>query len=646
WHVLYTTQLTQKAKRYHDGTIQLETCGSLQNQVLLFDSRKILLDSKFLKKGEVVRSGETMVFDGHLVEVGDPEASSLDSTAEGFKLADVAPGAGLVKESGARTKMEHELKPKHETCYVNKASELVNREALREKVNEWHAMYTTQVTQKAKKYHDGFLQLSICVSQRKQVILLDEEGIILSKKYLNSSEVVKTGLTLTVSNYLVEIGDPKIPKGEQMSVDSSVKHATLGAHSGRFTVDKIKPSPDDTRKKSVHHALIKEDSSSAKHVDAYSSRFSIGNPGDGANSDPSEKHVGQYSNKFNVETIKLGPSSAKNNSMRDDISFVCVGLKDDTSSGEHVPAHSSSFSVDKNKFNNIATINKPMRDVGQILFTLKKPTASDNLAPTAKPSVEQLFSSKSSDSLHFGPGVKLPALNTQELKCSSDIDYSLEDNNGSMSRYMKNLMGCYRSGISQSKVSQHLPTSTVDADNLGHSNFVKSNVANISKFDPCNPGKRTIYPHSLAAEPQDSKGVELGYPEKRNVSPYSPLAGHQVSVVVVDSTEERQAHGTSAASDGLSGDGKLGESHISRSLEGSHDKEINSAEYVKNSNQDSADRLGTDTMLDRGLSATVSAALNSPSALDDAYNDPPEVLPKVAEERSGFDEFPSFDLGF
>ncbi|KAI3990746.1 hypothetical protein MKX01_023046, partial [Papaver californicum] len=28
WHALYTTQLTQKAKKYHDGTIQLETSGS------------------------------------------------------------------------------------------------------------------------------------------------------------------------------------------------------------------------------------------------------------------------------------------------------------------------------------------------------------------------------------------------------------------------------------------------------------------------------------------------------------------------------------------------------------------------------------------------------------------------------------------
>ncbi|KAI3987965.1 hypothetical protein MKX01_021079, partial [Papaver californicum] len=477
----------------------------------------------------------------------------------------------------------------------NKDSELVNREAQEEKITEWHAMYTTQVTQKAKKCHDGFLQLSICVSQRKQVILLDEEGIILSKKYINSSEVVKTGLTLTVANFLVEIGDPKIPKGgEQISVDSSLKRATLGAHSSRFSVDKIKL--DDTRKKSAHHALVEENSSFVKH--AYSSRSSIGIPTNGgASGDPSGKHVGQYSNKLDVETIKLSPSSARNNSMRDG------GPKDDTSSGEHVLAHSSSFSVDKMTFSNIATINKPMRDVGQILFTLKKPMSSDNLAPTTKPSVEQMFSSKSSDSLHFGSGEKLLGLNTQELKCSSDID-TLKDNHGNISRYMKNLMGCYRSGISQSK--------------------------------------------GLAAEPQDSKGVDLGFPEKSMVSPYSPLAGHQVSDVVVDSTEEGQAHNTSMGYDGLSGDGKLRESHIFRSLEGSRDKENKRAEDVKNSNQDSADKLGTDTILDGGLalglSATVSAAVNSRP--NDAYNEAPEVLINITEERLGIDEFPSFDLGF
>ncbi|RZC56505.1 hypothetical protein C5167_015357 [Papaver somniferum] len=588
WHALYTTQLTQKSKKYHDGTIQLETSGS---QVLLYDSRKMLLDSKFLKKGEVVRSGETMLFDGHLVEVGDPEVNTCFPTA--------------------RTGLEHDLKPNYGTSCVNKDSELVNLEAQEEKIREWHAMFTTQVTQKARKYHDGFLQLSICVSQRKQVILLDEEGTILSKKYLNSSEVVKTGLTLAVANYLVEIGDPKIPKGgEEISLDSSLERANLGAHPGRFTVGKIKPNPDDTRKRTAHHALVEENSSSATH--AYSSRSNIGIPGDGgANGDPSGKRVGQYSNRLDVETIKLDASSATNNSMRHG------GPKDDTSSGEHVLALSSSFSVDKMKFRNIATINKPMRDVGQILFTLKKPMASDNLAPATKPSVEQMFSSESADSLHFGSGEKLTGLNQHELKCASDTD-AIEDNHGNISRYMKNLMGCYRSGISQSRVPQHLHTLTVDAVNRDHSNFVESSAANMPEFDPCNPDKRTVNSQGLAAESLDSKGVDLGFSEKSMLSPYSPIAPHQVSDVVVDLTEEGQAHNTSMGYAGLSGDGKLRESHVFRSLEGKH----------------SADKLGTDT---------VDAALDSPN---DAYNEAPEILKKIIEERLGIDEFPSFDLGF
>ncbi|XP_026457777.1 uncharacterized protein LOC113358428 isoform X2 [Papaver somniferum] len=624
WHALYTTQLTQKSKKYHDGTIQLETSGS---QVLLYDSRKMLLDSKFLKKGEVVRSGETMLFDGHLVEVGDPEGSSLSRTAGALKRADIAHGAGLVKASRARTGLEHDLKPNYGTSCVNKDSELVNLEAQEEKIREWHAMFTTQVTQKARKYHDGFLQLSICVSQRKQVILLDEEGTILSKKYLNSSEVVKTGLTLAVANYLVEIGDPKIPKGgEEISLDSSLERANLGAHPGRFTVGKIKPNPDDTRKRTAHHALVEENSSSATH--AYSSRSNIGIPGDGgANGDPSGKRVGQYSNRLDVETIKLDASSATNNSMRHG------GPKDDTSSGEHVLALSSSFSVDKMKFRNIATINKPMRDVGQILFTLKKPMASDNLAPATKPSVEQMFSSESADSLHFGSGEKLTGLNQHELKCASDTD-AIEDNHGNISRYMKNLMGCYRSGISQSRVPQHLHTLTVDAVNRDHSNFVESSAANMPEFDPCNPDKRTVNSQGLAAESLDSKGVDLGFSEKSMLSPYSPIAPHQVSDVVVDLTEEGQAHNTSMGYAGLSGDGKLRESHVFRSLEGSRDKEIKSAEHVKNPNQHSADKLGTDT---------VDAALDSPN---DAYNEAPEILKKIIEERLGIDEFPSFDLGF
>lgn len=34
---------------------------------------------------------------------------------------------------------------------------------------EWHALYTTQMTQKAKKYHSGFLRLASCNSYQMQV---------------------------------------------------------------------------------------------------------------------------------------------------------------------------------------------------------------------------------------------------------------------------------------------------------------------------------------------------------------------------------------------------------------------------------------------------------------------------------------------
>lgn len=34
---------------------------------------------------------------------------------------------------------------------------------------EWEVLYTKQITQKAKKYHDGFIQLKLCGSHGRQV---------------------------------------------------------------------------------------------------------------------------------------------------------------------------------------------------------------------------------------------------------------------------------------------------------------------------------------------------------------------------------------------------------------------------------------------------------------------------------------------
>lgn len=38
---------------------------------MLFDASRKLLNSRFLKKDEVIRSGESIAFDGHLVEIGE-----------------------------------------------------------------------------------------------------------------------------------------------------------------------------------------------------------------------------------------------------------------------------------------------------------------------------------------------------------------------------------------------------------------------------------------------------------------------------------------------------------------------------------------------------------------------------------------------
>ncbi|PKI51729.1 hypothetical protein CRG98_027892 [Punica granatum] len=80
WQVLYTTQVTQKAKKYHDGYLQLVTCGSLGRQVMLYDASRKLLGSRFLKKDEIIGSGFSVTFDAHLVDIGEPEGQGAAPT--------------------------------------------------------------------------------------------------------------------------------------------------------------------------------------------------------------------------------------------------------------------------------------------------------------------------------------------------------------------------------------------------------------------------------------------------------------------------------------------------------------------------------------------------------------------------------------
>lgn len=65
-------------------------------QVVLCDLSKRPLERRFLKKDEVIRAGESVYFNGHLVDVGDPEGSGQSPA----KLSELGSSGDNVIERG------------------------------------------------------------------------------------------------------------------------------------------------------------------------------------------------------------------------------------------------------------------------------------------------------------------------------------------------------------------------------------------------------------------------------------------------------------------------------------------------------------------------------------------------------------------
>ncbi|GLT74645.1 hypothetical protein SLA2020_464320 [Shorea laevis] len=174
--VLYTAQLTQRAKKYHDGFLRLSVCGSMGRKVMLFDESRKLLDSRFLKKDEVVTSGESIAFDAYLVEIGECERN----LGEGKNRNNVG--------------VRHGEQNKYESDGIVK--------------KEWQVLYTTHVTQKAKKYHEGILRLANYESRGRQIMLYDASKKLLNSRFLKKDEVIRSGESIAFDAHLVDIGEP------------------------------------------------------------------------------------------------------------------------------------------------------------------------------------------------------------------------------------------------------------------------------------------------------------------------------------------------------------------------------------------------------------------------------------------------------
>ncbi|KAM7491505.1 hypothetical protein LguiA_034426 [Lonicera macranthoides] len=242
WQVLYTTQITQKAKKFHDGVLKVAMNGLQGTQAMLYDSTRRLLDSRFLKKEEIVRSGKSLTFDGHLVEVGECEGDHkppLDSNVQGRNC-------NVVGKTGIPQGQQVQI---HNNYPV-----------------EWEAMYTTQVTQKAKKYHNGILRVAPCGSYRMQVVLLNEDGTVLSRKHFELSKEISCGSTLELPNYLVELGEQrKLPEREPQNGASKWKAKEVNVRS--TGVDNIILSRRATTKKLLRDGEPQDNASAFKDTD-------------------------------------------------------------------------------------------------------------------------------------------------------------------------------------------------------------------------------------------------------------------------------------------------------------------------------------------------------------------------------------------
>ncbi|OEL27013.1 hypothetical protein BAE44_0011970 [Dichanthelium oligosanthes] len=187
WSTLYTAQLTQKAKKDHNGSVRLVQAGPHVKQIVLLDDDRQVLGSRHLKPGESIESGKKCHFPNYLIEICEDKNQNKGQFVH-----------SLVME-----------------CLI----------------------YTTQLTQKAKKYHDGIIRLMQIGSHARQIVLLDEYGEVLGDRYLKSVESVESGTKCQLPNYLIEVCElrnqtnvlPDLQRGK------SDRNVNRGANYGELT---------------------------------------------------------------------------------------------------------------------------------------------------------------------------------------------------------------------------------------------------------------------------------------------------------------------------------------------------------------------------------------------------------------------------
>ncbi|XP_028774717.1 uncharacterized protein LOC114731664 [Neltuma alba] len=153
---------------------------------MLFDASKKLLDSKFLKKDDIIKPGESLAFDAYLVDIGDNQGNNdPESNDQGEKSTDT-----------------EEIRKMHrqQSCHYTHVTA---------RKSEWLVLYSTRSNKKSKTYHDGFLQLEIFGSRGRQVVLCDLNKTPIERRFLKKDEVIRPGESIYFDGHFVDVRDPK-----------------------------------------------------------------------------------------------------------------------------------------------------------------------------------------------------------------------------------------------------------------------------------------------------------------------------------------------------------------------------------------------------------------------------------------------------
>ncbi|KAJ3709269.1 hypothetical protein LUZ61_012974 [Rhynchospora tenuis] len=248
WSVLYTTQLIQKAKKYHDGKLRLSQLGSHAKQVRLYDENERLLESKVLGKDDILASGRTLIMQGHLVDIGlsRSQVGEENSSVSSFRKPIQKPTSTIHSVIDARK----------DTTFVEPTAP-----GSSSILEEWNVLYTSQVNRKAKTYHDGILQLSRAAgSLTKQISLASEDGQILGSRYLKSFECIDGGSECELPGYLVQVYDLRV-RQQGCAVSSQRSHREQFVNSK--TLMKRIPANGETKKEQVKYLETQTSNSTA-----------------------------------------------------------------------------------------------------------------------------------------------------------------------------------------------------------------------------------------------------------------------------------------------------------------------------------------------------------------------------------------------